>query len=273
MSDEEDKQAQLDFDSGAELTPAVKPAPEPPKTIEPVPPAPKYIRLTEDDYKAFKSAADKTAVLDGQISKLFGTTGDMQQIVKKLQAATPAGHRVEIPKGALAKTRKDFPELADLIESDLVEALKDVRGTDTAPAKPDVDEDVIGKLVENKAREFSRKNEAEALEDTYANWREIVGPVDANGSYDPKNEYRVWLGKQDQAYQTLVNSTDSAQVIARSIGRFLASKSHPTTPAQAPKIAARQDRIKAAIQPKGDGGQPAPANNADDEFAKGFASG
>ena len=281
----EDEQAQLDFDSAAtetlppkqavevkvETPPQAKP---PAQDAPPVKPVAKYVQLTEEQFNTFKSAAEKTAAFEGQISKLFGTTGDMQQIVRKLQAATPAGHSVEIPKGALAKTRKDFPELADLIESDLVEALKGVRGTaPETPAKPALDDDAIQKLVEGKAREFSRKNESEALEDTYANWREIVGPVDAEGRYDPNNEYRKWLGAQDQAYQTLINSTDSAQVIARSIGRFLAFKSHPTTPASAPKIAARTDRIKAAIQPRGDGGQPAPAKSADDDFNAGFAQG
>ena len=118
-----------------------------------------------------------------------------------------------------------------------------------------------------------------ALDESYANWREIVGAVDTTqgGTIDQKNPFRQWLATQDVAYQEKVNGTDSASTISTAIGKFLAFKSAAArsaeTPATAPKIAARQDRIAAAITPKGDGGQPAPSKSADDEFNAGFATG
>ena len=63
----EEEQAQLDFDSGFPAEkPAVEVKIETPVKVEvpptPPKPEPKYVRVTDDDFKSFKSAAEKTAI-------------------------------------------------------------------------------------------------------------------------------------------------------------------------------------------------------------------
>lgn len=241
------------------------------KTPEPKAPEaakPEYVQITREQLARYETAAEKTVTLEAQLSKAFGTVGNLKQVVERLQAATPAGQAVEITDKHFAKLEKDFPELAAYMREDLGEILKGFRGTGSAQAAT-ADPDAMKKLVSDA--EIARA--IEDLEDAHPAWRTIVGNY---GDEKKGNEFRQWLAKQPAEYQTKVNSTNNAAVITRSIDRFLASKKAvtPGTPSKpAPKVAARTDRIRAAIQPRGAGGPPAPTKTADDEFHAGFREG
>jgi hypothetical protein len=292
----DDAQADLDFAQGFESAPpppaqpaqgdapveAKAPEPKPIKTEtkdepaqpakpEAPPAAPEYVQLTKEEHAILTAAAAKTAGFEAQLSKAFGTIGNMQQIVNKLQSQTPSGEKVEVPKVAFAKLRESFPEVADLLEGDMAEALKGLRGTgpENAPG-PVVDQEAINAA----AKSITTQLQIEALEDNHPNWRAIVG-VDDEGKHDPNNPFRKWLAAQPAEYQTKINETHSAIVISNAIGKFQASTKAAETPSAqpAPKVAARKDRIQAAVQPKGDGGQPPPPKTADDDFAEGFRTG
>ena len=63
--------------------------------------------------------------------------------------------------------------------------------------------------------------EIKALQDEYPDWRKIVGAVDITKQQpDPNNPFRKWLATTDAAYQALINSTNSAAVMAHSIRTF-----------------------------------------------------
>lgn len=282
-----DKQAQMEFASGfthdllAPETAAVVegvPVIEEPAAVEaqaePVAEEPKYVQITQEQIDSWKSAAEKTAKLEAQLSKVFGTMGDMQQVVRALQSATPAGITVEIPADAFADMEKDFPELAAQSRSALEKALKGIRGTASVGTVAAPDPEIVNKLVRDGMSAETIKREVAALEEDHPKWREIVGTVDANGQVDPNNDFRKWLAKEPIEYQTKINSTNSAATISKAIEKFQASKTaiRPVLK-QAPKIAARAAVIREAIQPKGDGGQPNPANSADDDFNSGFKTG
>jgi hypothetical protein len=276
-----DAQEDADFASGFSTeTPPVKTETPEPKTeatpepkveakveAEAAPKAPKYVQLTQEQFDRLEAAAAKTATIETQMSKAFGTLGDMQQVVKKLQSATPAGASIEIPKDAFADMEKDFPELAAHMRAGLEKSLKGMRGT--APAdSPSADPEAVQKTV----TEVLLKNEQATLDGDHPTWREIVGAVDKDGKPDPRHPFRAWLMTQTNEYQTRINSTSSPATINRAIDRFIAAKAAlPKTPTPAPKVAARTDRIRDAITPRGDGGQPAPVTK--DDFAEGFREG
>lgn len=288
----DEKQADLDFSAGfatetpppekatlvaaADVKIEVKPEPkvEPvvPKVVpkvQPKAPQPEYVRLTKEQFDRLDSAAAKTANYESQFSKVFGTMGEMQQTVRKLQTATPAGQPVTLPADVVAEMEADFPELAGHVKTALEKTLKGMRGTGGAPA-PVFDKDEMQRLVRAEAV----KNETEALEDSHPDWRDIVGAVDSEGKANPAHPFRIWLAKQPADYQFKVNSTNSATIISRAIDKFKASQAAPPKPkVPTPKIVARQDRIRGAVQPKGDGGQPAPRKTDDDAFAEGFREG
>ena len=74
------------------------------------------------------------------------------------------------------------------------------------------------------------KRETEALTKVYPYWRDIVGRVDAKGKFDPKNEFRVWLGKQPEAYQRTINDSNNASVIIAAIDKFRSDKAKAAAP-------------------------------------------
>jgi len=266
----DEKQADLDLESGfnaaEDEAPAIKPAVVAPAAVEltPAVEAPKFVQMTQEQFDAFQAAAGKTATMETQMSKVFGTLGDVQQHVRRLQSEPLKSIAVELPADVVSEMEADFPELAGHFRKGLEKALKGITGTaTTSAAAPIVDPEATRKI----AREIAVRHEEEALEDAHPTWRAIVGVPGSENT----NEFRQWLGKQDVAYQNKINQTNSSLVIGRAIDKFLAKKVEPNRPA--PKVAAQTDRIRAAIQPRGDGGQPAPANNADDDFRAGFATG
>ncbi len=235
----------------------------PPATPDATPePKPADFAITREQWDALV-AENKN--LDKRIkSTVDGVIGSVEErIVKKLQAATPPGMTVELPADVVAEMEKDFPELAGHVKSALTKALKGVRGTGAQAAAPDAD------AIEKIVRQRVQLAEAEALSDVHPDWRDIVGKPDQSD-----HPYRAWLLKQPESYQTLINETDSASVIARSIDKFKAETKAPKPePKPNPAIAARRAVLKAAVQPKGDGGQPgSSAPTIEDAFAAGFTS-
>jgi hypothetical protein len=247
------------------------PKPEP-APAAPVAEGPKYVQITEEQYARLNAAADQTASLQQQMSKAFGTMGNLQQVMNRLQSATPAGASVEISAEDFAELAEDFPELAGHTRKGLEKIFKrlNVRGTG-GPAT--VDSEQLAQAV----RSARQQDALDVLDDLHPGWRDIVGRAE-----DADNAFRKWLDQQPQAYQDRINTTQSASITARAIDQFKAAthvpavkptvQSQPQPPA--PKIAARKDRFQAAVQPRGAGGPPSPSSNsADDEFQAGFATG
>lgn len=225
---------------------------------EPPAPKPEYVRLTKSDWEEVKAAAAKTASYDAQLSKAFGTIGNLQKIVNGLQSAKTGG--IKLTPEAFAEMEKDFPELAQQTRAALEKALSGVNGS-SADA-PD---------FKALASEIANAREVEALEDTHPDWRTIVGAVDITKEQpNAENPFRKWLATKDATYQARVNGTESAAVISRAINLFQAETKAPATPAS--RADPRADRIRSAVQPKGDGAAAAPTNTDEDEFAAGFRS-
>jgi hypothetical protein len=277
---EEDRAAQAEFDAGVAMEAGIKAKPEalePEPAAKPVPvvaenvakpPELKYIRITEDQFASLNAAAAKTATFEQQLSKAFGTIGNMQKVVNGLQASTPRGLKVEIPKDAFAAMAKDFPELAEHTRAGLEATLRGLTGT--APATADIDPERMKHLVNEHVIQL----ETEALEDAFPDWRIIVGAVDISKQQpDSNNQFRKWLNTKPAAYQAKVNGTNSAAVLSRAIQAFQsetkeAPKATPGSPSLKDQL--RTARIQAAVKPRGDGGQAPPSRTEDDDFAEGF---
>lgn len=265
----DDVQGSADFDAGFEgkdIDPAAKaPAPaETPRVEEP-----KYRQVTEKDWEEVVAAAKKTASYDSQLSKAFGTIGNISKQIAELRAAgQPAAaaavaeaRKFEIPKDAFAEMSRDFPELAAQVQAAMGAALSGlpVGASDIDP----------GKL-----KDTLRQRELEILEEDHPDWATIVGKVDGpDDKPDPDNAFRKWLAGKDSAYQSRINATISPPVIARAIRLFQSEAKAAAKAPATPRTDARAERIKAAVQPRGDGAGAASGGNADmDAFNEGFNS-
>ena len=273
MSDTIDNDAQelAEFDAGFTGVDVPKDAPKPEaqelaETPRVETPKPEYVRVTAKDWAEVRAAAARTASYDQQFSKAFGTIGNLQKIVNGFkdqgQAAQVSASKAEALKAAFAGMEKDFPELAQANRTAMEAVLAGFSGgaNDADPAK-----------IEALLAEVTTKREIEVLEDAHPDWRSIVGVVTKDETPDPENPFRKWLGTKANAYQARVNASDSAAVISRAIGLFQAETT-AAKPAEKPRDEARAERIKQAVQPRGDG-SAAPAGKTDeDEFLAGFNS-
>lgn len=307
VEEEDDAQAQADFDAGVEMAqkgesePAalregdqprddsgrfVKPEDEKPavkkeekpaaaakpadKTANPAAKSdakPEYVQITKAQFDRYEAAANKSEEFEKQFSKAFGTMGDMQKILRGLQAQTPRGAAVKLPPGALDAMKKDFPELGEHMQTVLEAILKDVEGTGTKDANPEE--------FERKIQERVAVLAAEELADEFPDWRKIVGAVDTSKGEkpDPNHPFRKWLATKPQDYQDRINNTNSAGVITRAI-RIFKSETKPAQAAPAKpnkQTQVRADRMADAVRPRGDGGHP-PGPAAEDDFEAGFKS-
>lgn len=260
------------FDGESDQPKIVSPEPAPKPESPPEKPAakpPQFVQLTAAQVAILEAAAKKVTDLEGQMPKIFGTLGNVQESVKKLSTQGPkAALTAEMLADAFADMEKDFPELAGYNKTAFTKIFEKVQ---LAAGSGPVDPNALKKAIQDQAVAY----QAEALSDSFPDWREIVGPVDSEGRHDPKNPYRQWLAKQPTGYQHKVNSTNSAAVIERSIERFRKETAKPNVQPkpQTPKAAAHEARLRSAVQPRGDGGMPRPTKTPDDEFANGFAEG
>ncbi len=222
----------------AEVKPEPAPIVETPAEPTPAPPVPEpaLAKITQEQWDALQAAANKTAGFEAKLDKAFGTLGQLQQTIGKLKGTPVAEPATEQPKE---------PE-----------------------ERPDWKQALHAASV---------AYQMEALEDIHPTWREIVGAPDSEGKINQDNPFRKWLATQPAEYQAKINAANSAVVISRAIDKFNeAAKTvaaAPAIPKPAPKVVARQTVIRAAIQPKGDGGQPAPSKTDADAFAEGFSGG
>jgi hypothetical protein len=236
-------------------------------------PEPKYVQVTEADWADVRAAAAKTANLDSQLSKAWGTIGGLQRWINEQKAAgqptaVPAAvaKKFQVPKEAFAAMERDFPELAQQTRAALEAALSGLPGPGASDAQDPA-------KLEALLAQYTAKRELVVLEDAFPTWREIVGAVDTStGQPPPDNAFRKWLGTKDEAYQQRINASESAQVIGRSIRLFQKETAVQTNATAQPRNDVRTERIRAAIQPKGDSQGAAPRNTSEEAFAEGFGS-
>lgn len=293
VSEVDEAQAQADFDAGAAMEetkgdqpprdeatgqfkkpeekakPAEKAVDKKEKLADQVAAKPEYVQITKDQLAKFEAALGRTEEFEKQFSKVFGTVGDMQKILRGLQAQTPKGATIKLPPGLFDAMKKDFPELAEHTQKIFEAALQDMEGTGGAGAK--IDEEAVTARVEKKVLALA----AEDLADEFPDWQKVVGAIDTTKGEkpDPNNLFRKWLATKPQEYQDRINSTNSAGVITRAIRMFKSeTKTAPPAPKTNPRAEQQTSRIAEAVRPKGDGGHP-PGKSEDDEFEAGYKSG
>jgi hypothetical protein len=233
-------------------------------------PPPEVVQITAREWAAQLA---KNTSYDQQLSKAFGTIGNLQKLVngfqqQKAQDAPPAARKVELSPKAYAKMATDFPELAQQSREALQEALSELLPSMGANAAADPAK------IESMLVQWAAKRELAVLNDRHPDWREIVGAVDlASGQQPPAdNAYRIWLATKPAEYQQAINGSELADVIGRSIRLFQreTTDAPAKTNGTAQRDTARADRIRAAVQPRGDNAGNAPANTSEDAFAAGF---
>lgn len=238
-------------------------APAPTAQAEPEP-APKLAQITEDQFKALMAKADEVDQIRSdskrQIDTLAGHLGGMKQLVEGLKQ-----QRATLTPGQLKRVSAEFPDLGKLLEEDLGE----LAGTQSHAVDPAEIDRRAQAIVAQELAKAEVKGEIKFLARQHKDWVDVV----------KGQEFIDWSRTLSPDDQTKLMGNDG-EFIADRITDFKADKAAKAKAAQEAADKAksqkpstnRQQRLEAAVPPKGAGGH-APAPAEEDEFEVGFKTG
>lgn len=249
FDDDEDKQTPP---PAAESQP---PAVEPPKE-EPAAEPPKYAQITEDQFNELLTKVGQIDEGRRQIDTLSGHLGGMKQVVEGLKQ-----QRKSLSAGQLKRVAAEFPELAEALQSDLSE-LAGGSGVDTAEIDKRV-ESVVESRVAAKAVEFETK----ILRFYHRDWDKVVVSQD----------FLTWKGQLPEAERTKLDNSNDGEYIADKLTEFKAAKAakdkaDAEAAAKAKSSDKRQQRLEAAVPPRGSGGHTPSKSGVPSDFQAGWDS-
>jgi hypothetical protein len=249
-------QADAAFGAGFEGKETAAPAerksdPAPSSTGDATETTPEYVTKAElaEIRKAIEDAA-KTS------SKAFGTAGKVQQLVNELRAQAD-GTQTKTASEALGKLKGQFPELGEAIEAVMA----------GQPKPQTIDDDTFQK----KVAEVANKREMKSLVRNFPDWQTIVGSPPSPGHAPVETPFRQWLAGQDEAYRNELLETDSPADIAEAIRAWKRQTAKaPARSTPRPVTDDRAERLRDAVQPRGDSAAAPTTNPREDAFAAGF---
>lgn len=167
------------------------------------------------------------------LSKVHGKFGELNRTLQALQ-----GRSGTLNKGALARLRSEYPEVADLLEEDLQ---SQAPPAPQAQPQPDLQQHFEQRLQQ----EVSRVTDGMApqmLSLVHPDWREI-----------PQSpEFENWRRQQPAEVQRQLNESKDAAWAAQQLTAFKTWRQK-----QATTTASRNQRLEAAVQPTGVPSTPA----------------
>jgi hypothetical protein len=250
------------FDEEAEAQtkgPVEKSAPgQPEKADAP----PEYMQITKKDWQELQANMAKFASYDRQFSSAHGNIGNLRielnRLAQSIAQQQSRGNLVEIPADAFDDL-KDFPEFQQASRKAIEKALSGVKvGGGGGQAINPAEVAAITEAIVT-ARDMS------VLEETYENWRDIVGAVGRDQQPDPNNQFRRWLKTKGATYEKRINDTLSPAIIQSAIGRFQSEMKQ-----RQQQVRTRSRRLDESVQPRGDGMAPSAGKSLDDQFESGF---
>ncbi len=211
---------------------------------------PEYVTKAElaEIKKAIEDAA-KTS------SKAFGTAGKVQQLVNELRAQAD-GTQTRTASEALGKLKGQFPELGEAIEAVMA----------GQPKPQTIDDDTFQK----KVAEATNKREMKFLTRDFPTWQQIVGSPPMPGHPPVETPFRQWLAGKDEDFRSDLLETDSPSEIAYAIRLFQRETKTPAKSTPRPVTDDRAERLRDAVQPRGDSAATPTTNPREDAFAAGF---
>lgn len=206
----------------------------------------------EDELKALKAkVAELSTGADPQsVRKLHGEIGNINRTLKQLQTAKSTPDNDEQLSAALKKVEEmanDYPEFA----APVLDALK-VLGSKQSSAVPDLDERIQQAVLMDRQR-----TAIELIDEAHPDRHEVKETP----------EFKAWFASKTAAYQEKVNTTWNPAVLGQCFTDF--KKANEDARAARQK---KQDRLDAAVTPKGSQAKAQPTTLPDDAgFARGYA--
>lgn len=250
FEDDEDKQTPTPAPESA--SPAAETPKEEPAAEQP---APKYAQITEDQFNDLMAKVGQIDEGRRQIDTLSGHLGGMKQVVEGLKH-----QRKSLSAGQLKRVAAEFPELAEALQGDLSELAG--QGVDQAEIDKRV-ESVVEARVSQKAVEFETK----LLRFYHRDWDKVV----------VSDDFNAWKAALPPDERTRLDTSNDGEYIADKLTEFKEAKAAKDkaaaeAAAKAKSSSNRQQRLEAAVPPRGTGGHTPSKSGASSDFQAGWDS-
>jgi len=247
------------FESGfAEARGEEPPTPEPePEQAEPeqaaapeAAPEPEVVfaGLTEDQLKSALAKVGELDEMKVQLRQAFGKLGEFNARLQ--QAQTASGGKMSA--GQLVKLRAEFPEMADLLEADLssLSVGGNAPSFDPTPMREEMQHEFKAELDR-----IERKNEMKLLSMRHRDWETVR----------QSDDFRLWENTLPTEERQALNDSWDAMFIADKFDEYKSWREKAQTSKQQ-----KQDRLAAAVTPRGVPNAKPSTINDDDAFMSGF---
>jgi len=217
---------------------------------QPIVEAPKTVEITEDVYNKLIKAAEEVNDLRSGQQKLLDTVNG--RIGRALADIKSAGSVQEVTIDDFPELNAEFSELAPMIIKGVNNAIGKNRGGT-------VDHSVVEKLIADKfgtALQDARQVALDSLSDIVPDW---------NGS-----EHKAitdWVATQDDKVKAWADSENVSDA-ARLLRAYKSRQKTAPTPTVKPNT--RQQRLEAAVIPKGTGGHASTRKTEIEEMQSGY---
>lgn len=221
---------------------------------EPTPEQVRIAGMTEDELKTLLSKVSSIDDLSSQVRKAFGKYGELNQAIQSLQQRQGGG--MKLTAGQLTRLSGEYPELAELLASDLNEALASSGGS-----APQVDFSAeIGKAIAPVKQDFEKR----LVKRDHPDCDQIF----------MSNDFHLWMDSalSPEDKQQLKSSWD-ADLISAKLTDFKAWKKAADEQTEAQKEGQKeqkQKRLESAVAPTGSKQTGPNIQSEDDAFAEGF---
>ncbi len=245
----------------AEVKEPAKNEPEQKAEAAPVAPTP----LTPEEITALRAAAAELSSLRAQLRDANGHIGGLKSRVGELGEELKTAREQKKDEGKppvltaveLKRIKERYPELSEDLTADLSEAIAALRKPDAAPVD-------YGKLVDDKVTQAmeAREHKAalKALRDKHPDVVELKATP----------HFREWVKSiPDAERDEFINTTTNAALVVKHLDAYKAFRDSATTKAKEKS----QERLAAAIPPKGVPTAGKQTLSDDEALRKGFAEG
>ncbi len=239
---------------------AAEPAAPEAKPEEAAPTAP--IQLTAEEVAELRASSSKVSEFQADLRKAHGRIGALNdQLHQALKAKESEGKPATLTPMELKRTREEFPELAEFIESDMAGFLAANSG-----ANPEVIAGMVEKALEKQREDALRADIAqrqEELEEEHPDARQVFATP----------EFANWFKALPEAEQATMQRTKSVSVLSRKLTAFKAWNAEQVSQAEKQAKAKQQSekRLNAAITPTGVGRQGQHVLSDREQALKAFA--
>lgn len=244
-------------------TPPADPAPEPAPEATPEPEPADPVALLK------QQIADLEAKHRKDWDKAYGKVGNLETMLRQLQSQ---GSDIEVTEDIVADLMSDFPELGAAQLKSFQKFAEKLKGSKAAPVQPATaaapDAAQIEALVQEQVNTRLRTSAREELAVEHEDWETVVGLPDEGGRL-PDTDYRKWLAAQPKDYQDRINNSWNPRMLAKSITTFKETKKAAPPAVKPSAPSPRQERLKAAVVPRGSAGT-APEPSDQDDFEAGY---